>query len=117
MRTNKRNTFEILDSHFLNTQNGTMNTDYFLENIYMQIDVVFRHDKQKREFLKTGKITSILWSAFVDFTNDKLEAYDYNTVCTSQHLKDYLKQYGKDYSIFEPLYKEVERMKKELQEG
>ena len=117
MKTNKKNTFEILDSHFLNTQNGTMNTDYFLDNIYMQIDVVFRNDKQKREFLKTGKIESILWSAFIDFTNDKLDAFDYGTVCTSQHLKDYLKQYGKDYSIFEPLYKEVERIKKELQEG
>lgn len=114
MKTSKKNTFEILDSHFLNTHNGTMNTDYFLDNIFMEIDVVYRHDKQKRAFVKSGKITTILWCAFMDFTNEKLDAYDYGTVCTSQHLKDYLKQYGKDYSIFEPLYEEVERFKEEF---
>ena len=116
MKTNKKNTFEILDSHFLNTSNNTINVDYFLENIYMQVDVVFRHDKRKREYLKTAKIKNIIWYAFVDFTNEKLFYYDYGTVCTNQHLKDYLGQYGKDYSIFDPLYEEIERIKKELEE-
>ena len=117
MKTNKKNTFEILDSYFLNTESMTMNVDYFLDCINTQIDVTYRSDRKKREFVKTAKITSILWTAFLDFTNDALKYNDYNTVCTSQHLKDYLKQYGQNYDIFKPLYAEVERYKKELQEG
>ena len=61
-----------------------------------------------------GDEPAILWDAFISFTNDILQYNDYNTVCTSQQLKDYLKYYGKDYSIFEPLYAEVERIKAEF---
>lgn len=114
MKTNKKNTFEVLDSYFLNTASNKMNVDYFLDNIFIQIDVTFRSDKVKRDFVKNGKITSILWDAFISFTNDILQYNDYNTICTSQQLKDYLKYYGKDYSIFEPLYAEVERLKAEF---
>ena len=117
MKTNKKNTFDVLDSYFLNTESMTMNVDYFLDCINTQIDVVFRSDKNKREYIKTAKITAILWTAFIDFTNDILKYNDYNTICTSQHLKDYLKQYGRNYDIFKPLYSEVERYKNELQEG
>ena len=114
MKTNKKNTFEILDSHFLNTGNGKMNVDYFLDCIYQHIDVNYRHDIRKREYVKKSKVTSILWCAFIDFTNEKLFYYDYGTSCTNKHLKDYLAYYGKDFSIFEPLYEEVERFKKEF---
>ena len=116
MKTNKKNTFEALDSYFLNTESMTMNIDYFLDCINTQIDVVFRSDKNKREYIKTAKITAILWAAFTDFTNDILQYNDYNTVCTSQQLKDYLKQYGQNYDIFKPLYKAVEQYKQELKE-
>lgn len=117
LKTNKKNTFNVLDSYFLNTESMTMNVNYFLDCINTQIDVVFRSDKNKRKYIQTSKVTAILWSAFIDFTNDILKYNDYGTVCTSQHLKDYLKHYGKDYNIFKPLYEDVERYKKELQEG
>ena len=42
MSTNKKNTFEALDSYFLNTESMKMNDDQFLECINTQIDVVFR---------------------------------------------------------------------------
>ena len=114
MSTNKKNTFEALDSYFLNTESMKMNVDYFLDCINTQIDVVFRSDKNKRNYIKTAKVTAILWTAFIDFTNDILQYNDYNTVCTSKQLKDYLTQYGYDYNVFKPLYEDVEHYKKEL---
>ena len=117
MKTNKKNTFDVLDSYFLNTKSMTMNVDYFLDCINTQIDVTYRSDRKKREFVKSAKVTNILWTAFIDFTNDILKYNDYDTICTSQHLKDYLKQYNQNYDIFKPLYSEVERYKNELQEG
>ena len=95
----------------------TMNVDYFLDCINTQIDVTYRSDRKKREFVKSAKVTNILWTAFIDFTNGILKYNDYDTICTSQHLKDYLKQYNQNYDIFKPLYSEVERYKNELQEG
>lgn len=117
MKTNKKNTFDVLDSYFLNTESMTMNVNYFLDCINTQIDVTYRSDRKKREFVKSAKVTNILWTAFIDFTNDILKYNDYNTICTSQQLKDYLKQYNQNYAIFKPLYSEVERYKNELQEG
>ena len=117
MSTNKKNTFDALDSYFLNTDTMKMNVGYFLDCINTQIDVVFRSDKNKRNYIKTAKVTAILWTAFIDFTNDILQYNDYNTVCTSQQLKDYLAQYGYNYDIFKPLYTIVEGYKKQLQEG
>ncbi len=54
MKANKKNTFEILDSYFLNTADNKMNVDYFLDNIFTQIDVTFRSDKVKKN-----------WDAFI----------------------------------------------------
>lgn len=115
-KTSKKNTFKALDSYFLNTEAMTMNVDYFLNCINTQIDVVYRSDRKKRDFVKSAKVTAILWTAFFDFTNDILKYNDYNTVCTSQHIKEYLKQYGQNYDIFKPLYAAVEHYKKEFQE-
>lgn len=115
-KTSKKNTFEVLDSYFLNTQSMTMNVDYFLNCINTQIDVVYRSDRKQREFVKSAKVTTILWTAFIDFANDVLKYNDYNTICTSQQLKDYLKQYGQNYDIFKALYAAVEHYKKEFQE-
>lgn len=49
-------------------------------------------------------------------TNDYLENEGYSYKCNSEQLKKYLKQYGYGYEIFEPLYKEVESIKKEITE-
>ena len=46
MKTSKKNTFEVLDSYFLNTESMTMNVDYFLDCINTQIDVTYRSDKK-----------------------------------------------------------------------
>lgn len=114
LKTCKKNTFEALDSYFLNTATMQMNDDYFREQIFTHIDVTYRSDKIKREFVKKSSIKSIVWTAFIDFTNDILEYNDYNTRCTNEHLKAYLKQYGKDYSIFDDLYADIEAIKAEF---
>ena len=114
-KTNIKATFDTLDSYFLNTGNMKLKRDYFLDSIYTEIDVTFRNDKQMREYIKnTRKITTIIWNAFISMTNDYLENEGYTYKCTSEQLKKYLKQYGYGYEIFEPLYKEVEIIKKEI---
>ena len=117
MKTCKKNTFEVLDSYFLNTGNGKMNEGYFLENIFTQIDVTYRSDRHKRDYVKRAKVQNIIWTAFIDMTNEFLKYQDYGTVCTNQQLKAWLEQYGKSYEIFNPLYEEVERIKAEMMEG
>lgn len=117
MKTCKKNTFEALDSYFLNTATMQMNEDYFRECIFTEIDVTYRSDKLKREYVKKSSVKSIVWTAFIDFTNDILEYNDYNTRCTNEHLKAYLKQYNKDYSIFDDLYSDIEAIKNELKEN
>ena len=42
MKTSKKNTFEVLDSYFLNTANNKMNVDYFLDNIFTQAKRLFK---------------------------------------------------------------------------
>lgn len=116
-KTNIKTTFNTLDSYFLNTKRMELNKDYFLDSIYTEIDVTFRSDKQMREYIKnTRKVTTIIWTAFITMTNEYLEYEGYSYKCNSEQLKKYLKQYGYGYEIFEPLYKEVESIKKEITE-
>ena len=116
-KTNIKATFNTLDSYFLNTGNMKLNKDYFLDSIYTEIDVTFRCDKQMREYIKnTRKVTTIIWTAFITMTNEYLENEGYSYKCNSEQLKKYLKQYGYGYEIFEPLYKDVESIKKEITE-
>ena len=117
-KTNIQATFNTLDSYFLNTGNMQLNDSYFLESVYNQIDIVFRNDKQLREYVRnTRKTTTIIWTAFISITNDYLENEGYSYKCTSEQLKKYLKQYGYGYEFFTPLYKEVENIKKEFTEN
>ena len=116
-KTNIKATFDTLDSYFLNTGNFQLNKNYFLDSIYTDIDVTFRSDKElRKQIVNTRKVTTLIWNAFIHMTNDYLENEGYTYKCTSEQLKKYLKQYGYGYEIFEPLYKEVESIKKEITE-
>lgn len=116
-KTNIKATFDTLDSYFLNTGNFQLNKDYFLDSIYTEIDITFRNDKElRKQIVNTRKVTTLIWNAFIHMANDYLENEGYTYKCTSEQLKKYLKQYGYGYEIFEPLYKEVESLQKEIRE-
>ena len=105
--TKKQITFNSLDSYFLNTYRNTLNIDYLRESIYTQIDVVWRNEHG----IKAGK--SMVWAAFLDFTNNAIEqVYSSNYTATSEQLKNYLEKYG--YTVKEamlPVCKEIEQMR------
>lgn len=120
--TKKQITFNSLDSYFLNTYRNTLNIDYLRESIYTQIDVVWRNErgikaeKSMLDDILTNKhrtIKSIVWAAFLDFTNSAIEqVYSSNYTATSEQLKSYLEKYG--YTVKEamlPVCKEIEQMR------
>ena len=119
--TRKHLTFNVLDGLCLNTQNNTLNMGYLKENIYNVVDIEMRQDKSYLTHLKNKRIKShsILWNAFTVLVNNHL-SYEYNDgnvayVCTSQHLKDYLKSYGYDYkNCFIDLIEDIEQYRIEL---
>lgn len=116
-KTNIKATFNTLDSYFLNTGNFQLNKDYFLNSVYTELDVTFRNDKElRKQIVNTRKVTTLIWNAFIYMTNGYLENEGYTYKCTSEQLKKYLKQYGYGYEIFEPLYKDVENLQKEIRE-
>ena len=75
-------TFAALDSYFLNTGNMKLNVDYLNDQIFMQFDIVYRHNRapySKQSILrdiaanKRRSIKSLIWSAFLDFANTAIE--------------------------------------------
>ena len=118
--TNQKITFSALDSYFLNTGNMKLNVDYLNDQIFMQFDIVYRHNRMpysKQSILcdiaadKRRKIKSIIWNAFLDFANSAIEnEYGNQYRATSEQLKKYLASYGYDYSVLDPAKAEVEKL-------
>ena len=125
--TNKQITFDALNGYFLNTETGAINTDYLNECIYCVFDIEYRHTnagngKSKLYALLTNnrrKPSAIVWEAFLNFANRAIENefYPRQFTATSDQLKAWLKAYNLDYSVFNPVLAEVERMRAEAQEG
>lgn len=120
--TNQNFSFNALDSYFLNTFNNTLNIGYLRDQVYMQMDVVWRNEKghiSGKSLLhevminKRRTIKSVIWAAFMDFANDAIkQEYGENYIVTSYHLKNYLKKYG--FTVEEalnPIIGEVQQMR------
>lgn len=123
--TRQNITFNALDSYFLNTGKGTLNSGYLNDQIYMQLDTVWRHtnggngkSRLHNELINTRrKASSLVWEAFLEFANEAIkQEYSGNYQATSEHLKKYLKQYGFGYEVLQPVVDEVERMRREYLE-
>ena len=118
--TNQNYTFNALDSYFLNTGNMKLNADYLNDQIYMQFDIVYRHNRGsgKKSILrdiaanyKRRSLNAVIWNAFLDFANTALEnEYGAEYRATSEQLKKYLAKYGCDYSVLDPVKSEVEKL-------
>jgi len=123
MMTNKNKTFEALNSYFLNTATNKINTGYLNDMIYNVFDIEYRHTnggngKSKLHYLLTNKRRtnkSLIHEAFLYFANQAIENtfYPAITYATTDHLNKWLKYYGLDYSVFNPLVKELEAMRAE----
>ena len=130
--TKKEITFNALDSYFLNTYNNTLNTDYLRIKVYEMYDIQDRHTASRinknvsvlveKQTNKRNKITSLIWSAFIEMTNEFIKdiyigtQYE-NYICTSEQLKSYLKQYGYNYSVFDCVCDELNRWRNDLLNG
>lgn len=105
MKTNINATFEVLNGHYL-TSSNTINEDYLCEAITMWAT----NTKWLYEMLqsKRSKVTSIVFAALVDMTNDQLQYDGYQ--CSSYQIKKWLNTYGNGYDT---LCQAVEELKEE----
>lgn len=99
MRTNKNITFSALNSHYLDTSDMTIATEYLNDALIMwgmNTEKFYREITNKRR-----SITSLVWAIFTDLTNDHIKSneYPYNQDCfaSSEQLKSWLKTYGNGY--------------------
>ena len=111
-------TFNALDSYFLNTATGQLNVDYLREQIYTQLDVVWRNTEgsiKGKSFLhgvmcnNRRKTSSIAWLGFVDFANTAVrQEYGEKYQVSNYQLKNYIKKYGLTFEeVFNPLVDDV----------
>lgn len=124
--TNKQITFDALNGYFLNTATGAINTDYLNECVYCVFDIEYRHTNAGNGQSKLTalllnnrrKPSALVWEAFMNFTNRAIEneCYPRQFTATSEQLKQWLKAYNLDYSVFDPIVAEVERMRNEAKE-
>lgn len=121
--TNQAITFNSLDSYFLNTTNNTLNIGYVNDQIYTQFDIVWRNEREYNGksrlynalINKRRKVSSLVWEAFIDFTNTAIrQEYGDKYEASSQQLKNYLKKYGKSFDALQPVIDEVEHMRRDF---
>ena len=127
MMTNKNKTFEALNSYFLNTATNKINTGYLNDMIFNVFDIEYRHEnggngRSKLHYLLTNKRRtnkSLICEAFLRFANQAIENtfYPVITYATLDHLNKWLKYYGLDYLVFNPLVAELEAMRAEKLEN
>ena len=115
MKNNINLTFNALNSHYLDTNDMTINEAYLCDAITMWVMNTERLYKATRQ--NSQKLTSIVWEAFADLTNDhiKCESYPYNQDCrcTSYQLKKWLNQYGHGYDTLKLAVEDLSAEKEE----
>ena len=120
--TNQNYTFNVLDSYFLNTYNNSLNIGYLRDQVFAQLDIVWRNEhgyRTGKSYLteallnKRRSVHSLVWLAFMEFANDAIEdQYSGIYKATSAHLKKYLEKYGyTPETALKPVCKEVEKMR------
>lgn len=128
MYNKKSVTFAALDSYFLNTANGKLNTGYLNDCIYNIFDVDYRstnggNGRSKLNVILTDKKrknNDLIMEAFKTFADYAIENECINSrykyTATHEHLTAYLAQYGHDMSVFDPLVEELEYLRKDEEE-
>lgn len=120
--TNQNITFSALDSYFLNTGNGKLNSGYLNDQIYMQLDIVWRNENagggKSRLYNalmnKRRKTFSIIWEAFLDFANTAIrDEYGERYQANSQQLKKYLEKYGLTLDALNPVIREADALRRD----
>ncbi len=120
--TNQNITFNALDSYFLNTGNGKLNAGYLNEQIFMQLDIVWRNENagggKSRLYNalmnKRRKTSSIIWEAFLDFANTAIrDEYGARYEASSQQLKKYFEKYGLTLDVLNPVIAEADALRRD----
>lgn len=120
--TKQEFTFNALDSYFLNTSNNTLNIGYLNDQIYMQLDIVWRNEnagngKSRLHMALMNKRRtnkSIVWEAFMDFANTAIrDEYGARYQASSAQLKKYLEKYGKTLDALKPAIDEVDELRRD----
>lgn len=95
MKTNKQITFNVLDARFLGI-NNVFNKEYFEDSICLVLD----NNRELYEGVRKNNRTpihSIVWKAFMLFTDEEIQ-YEYEDyMCTSTQLKQYFEKFGLNY--------------------
>ena len=121
-KINKDITFQALNSFFLNTASGKINTGHLNQCVFNIFDIEYRHEnggngKSKLHYILINKYRtnqSLIKEAFLKFTDQAIENYiSLEHRATAEQLEEYLKQYGLDYSVFDPLSEELNKMRAE----
>lgn len=104
MRTNKQITFSALNSHYLDTSDMTINSDYLNDAIIMWGENTERFYKAYTQTKRP--IRSIVWEIFSDLANHHIKdnEYPHNQDCyaSSKQLKAWLDEYGDGYETIFP---------------
>lgn len=121
-KTDRETTFQALNSYFLNTASGKINTGYLNDCVFNIFDIEYRHENggngtSKLHYILINKYRSnkvLIKEAFLKFTNYAVEdIISLNHYATAEQLEEYLKSYGLDFSVFDPLSEELDRMRAE----
>lgn len=119
MKTNKQITFSALNSHYLDTSDMTINSEYLNDAIVMWGENTERfydaYTKSKRT------IQSIVWEIFTDLTNHHIRDIEYphnqDHYASSQQLKAWLDEYGDGYETLLPAIVTFQDLRMEYKHG
>lgn len=108
MKTNINATINTLNGYYLST-GEKINTEYLCDSLVMwamNTQSIYNSLVNGRQ-----KITSVVWMALTDLTNDHLK-FD-GLQCTSEHLKKWLNTYGDGYDTLNQAIKELQQEREE----
>ena len=121
-KTNKSITFQALNSYFLNTASGKINIGHLNDCVFNIFDIEYRHEnggngKSKLHYKlinKYRKNADLIKEAFLRFTDQAIENFiSLDHRATAEQLAEWLKSYNLDYTVFDPLSVELDRMRAE----
>ena len=120
-KTNDNITFQALNDYFLNEHTGKIMINYLKDCIFNIFDIEYRNEnggngKSKLHYILISKDWNnkkLVKEAFLKFANyatdDVMEGYR----ATAEQLMKWLKIYNLDYTVFDPLSVELDRMRAE----
>ena len=113
MTTNKKNTFNFLDSYFLES-NNQINKEYL--NNMVKYDYIDNYEPLYKLVKESNrKPLSICHEAVLTALNQEIKFTDYKGFyITSYQLKAWLELHNETWNIFQPVYDYIMEYRKEL---